>query len=265
MGVAGISRSPLVDRFELRERLGEGGMAVVYRAWDRTLGKEVALKRMHEIGAMQAHRLKAEFRARSALQHRSLVQLFELVIDGDDCFFTMELVEGTDLESWVRHGASGPPRVTSEGSPVVSEPRTATTVEGPERAGEPRSSGRAASHGRRPTLDSAALARLRAALSELCVGLSLLHDAAIVHRDVKPANVRVTPSGRVVLSISGSRQARRWGSPISRTPERPGTWLPSKSAPRGQRRRPISMPSVASSTSSWWATPRSADRCARTR
>ena len=67
----------LAQRFELRQKLGEGGMGVVYRAWDRTLGKEVALKRMLEIGATQAQRLKSEFRARSALQHKNLVQLFE--------------------------------------------------------------------------------------------------------------------------------------------------------------------------------------------
>ena len=82
-------------------------MGVVYRAFDRVLGKEVALKRMRELGAAQAMRLKSEFRARSALQHNGLVQLYDLVIDGDTCFFTMELVNGTDIASWVR-GAESP-------------------------------------------------------------------------------------------------------------------------------------------------------------
>src|SRR4051812_20053298 len=102
--------APLEERFDLRAKLGEGGMGVVYRAWDRALDKEVALKRVRgEVELPRARQLKAEFRARSALQHRNLVQLFELVIEGEDCFFTMELVDGTDLVSWVRGGAGARP------------------------------------------------------------------------------------------------------------------------------------------------------------
>ncbi len=113
------------DRFEVQGTLGEGGMGVVYRAWDRTLGKAVALKRMREIGAASVHRLKSEFRARSALQHKNLVQLYELVIDGDDCFFTMELIEGSDLEAWVRHGGSSGRSRCAGYVPAISTDREA--------------------------------------------------------------------------------------------------------------------------------------------
>ena len=111
-------------RFELRAKVGEGGMGIVYRAWDRTLGKEVALKRVREVDPARARQLKSEFRARSALQHKNLVQLFELVIDDDDCFLTMELVHGTDLTSWVRGGTSSAP---AEETPITAE----TVREGP--------------------------------------------------------------------------------------------------------------------------------------
>lgn len=203
----GATRESPSDRYELRERLGEGGMGIVYRAWDRTLGKEVALKRMLEMGATQAQRLKSEFRARSALQHKNLVQLFELVLDGDDCFFTMELVDGTDLATWVRHGLDAPEsserRSVSRVRSDSDDAPTVTAVEGRGRAPE-EDSARVSMRTPEPQpldapLDPAAVARLRAALTELCTGLAVLHDSGIVHRDVKPANVRVTPSGRVVL------------------------------------------------------------------
>ena len=231
----------LARRFELREKLGEGGMGVVFRAWDRTLGKEVALKRMLEVGASQVQRLKSEFRARSALQHKNLVQLFELVIDGDDCFFTMELVDGTDLGSWVRRG--GELRAeTSEMRPASHlppepepepaaepgrdpEPVTVTAHEG--RRGSSESarvtvrSAEPAQGPAEPPLDEAAVGRLRAALNELCNGLAVLHDASIVHRDVKPANVRVTPSGRVVLldfGLAATLQQQKPGTVVAGTP-----------------------------------------------
>jgi hypothetical protein len=203
MGGVGSPRSEsqeslLSGRFELRERIGEGGMGVVYRAWDRALGKEVALKRMHELGATHVQRLKSEFRARSALQHRNLVQLFELVVDGNDCFFTMELIDGTDLESWVRHGDAEVGPVSGRCS-SFERPKTATTVDDRDRGKREALIERRALQPRYAPLDEAGVVRLRAALAELCLGLSVLHDAAIIHRDIKPSNVRVTPSGRVVL------------------------------------------------------------------
>ena len=220
------------DRFEVQGTLGEGGMGVVYRAWDRTLGKAVALKRMREVGATSVHKLKSEFRARSALQHKNLVQLYELVIDGDDCFFTMELVEGTDLEAWVRHGGTpsdpvDPPDTAATDRHARPAGDTSTVAETP--AGltterEPSSSARP--HSPKSPLDVAGVARLRAAMAELCGGLAILHDAGVVHCDVKPANVRVTPDGRVVLvdfglAASADRSAGRVvaGTPRYMAPE----------------------------------------------
>jgi eukaryotic-like serine/threonine-protein kinase len=219
------------DRFEVQGTLGEGGMGVVVRAWDRALGKAVALKRMREVGATSVHKLKSEFRARSALQHKNLVQLYELVIDGDDCFFTMELIEGTDLEAWVRRGGSpneadSPVATTTEqGGRVASD--SPTVVETPASGAterEPSSSARPPSP--KAPLDAAGVARLRDAIVELCGGLAVLHDAGIVHHDVKPANVRVTLGGRVVLvdfglAASADRVAGRVvaGTPRYMAPE----------------------------------------------
>src|SRR5690349_7269965 len=87
----------LGTRFSLIEALGSGGMGIVYRAYDRELGHEVALKLLHVMSAQDRLRLKEEFRTLSELAHPNLVNLYELVVNECTCFFTMELVNGADF------------------------------------------------------------------------------------------------------------------------------------------------------------------------
>src|SRR5215468_10812848 len=79
------------SRFELRRVIGEGGMGVVYEAYDRERDMVVALKTVRELDAQSLYRLKTEFRARGDLDHRNLVRLGELFHDDGHWFFTMEL------------------------------------------------------------------------------------------------------------------------------------------------------------------------------
>jgi tetratricopeptide (TPR) repeat protein len=92
----------LPSRFQVMAELGRGGMGAVYRAYDRTAGHEVALKVLHGFSVEDRLRLKAEFRALSDIVHPNLVALHDLVIDDQACFFTMELVWGTDFASHIR-------------------------------------------------------------------------------------------------------------------------------------------------------------------
>ncbi len=92
-------------RFEVIRRIGEGGMGVVYEAMDVERGVRVALKTVLHRDADALARFKHEFRALQDIHHPNLVELGELVGDGDDVFFTMELVEGVDLLTWVRGDA----------------------------------------------------------------------------------------------------------------------------------------------------------------
>jgi predicted Ser/Thr protein kinase len=90
------------QRFEIVSPLGAGHLGYVYRALDRVLGTDVALKTLRELSPEQMYRIKTEFRAVSQLSHPNLVQLHELFVEHDACFFTMELVDGVDFVQTVQ-------------------------------------------------------------------------------------------------------------------------------------------------------------------
>ena len=90
------------ERFELRGLVGEGGMGLVYQAYDRERDLVVALKTLRAIDPDALYRLKTEFRARADLEHRNLVRLGELLHSGGHWFFTMELVDGVPFLEHVR-------------------------------------------------------------------------------------------------------------------------------------------------------------------
>jgi serine/threonine protein kinase len=93
------------ERFTLRRQLGAGGMGVVYEVHDQVRDEVVALKTLLRARAADIYRLKREFRSLADVAHPNLVSLYELVVDGADCFFTMELVHGVNLLEYVRGSA----------------------------------------------------------------------------------------------------------------------------------------------------------------
>jgi hypothetical protein len=92
----------VMDRFRLGERLGSGGMGVVYRAFDERLQREVAIKevRISDDGG----RVRREAQAAARLNHPAIVALYELGIDGDRALLVSELVHGATLDRLVRSG-----------------------------------------------------------------------------------------------------------------------------------------------------------------
>src|SRR5688572_197656 len=72
-------------------------MGVVYEAEDRERGQKVALKTIVNPDVEKVYQLKREFRVLADLSHPNLVALYDLVVDGGACFFTMELLDGVDL------------------------------------------------------------------------------------------------------------------------------------------------------------------------
>lgn len=174
-------------RFVIQRELGEGQFAVVYQARDRNTGKSVALKLLKDASRLdlaQLARFEREFSILSHVEHDNLVQLYELFLDDEDRFFTMELVEGSDLIAFIRADLqrpsrpSGPPRnmPLAFGQPIQEMGQSAYAPCTPE-----------------------GITRLRRTFSDLVSAVNAIHDAGLVHRDLRPHNVRVTPRGRLVL------------------------------------------------------------------
>jgi eukaryotic-like serine/threonine-protein kinase len=87
-------------RYVVIERVGSGGMAEVYRARDELLGREVALKVLHERFSQDrsfVERFKREAQAAANLNHPNIVSLFDYGADDDTYFIVMEFIDGKSL------------------------------------------------------------------------------------------------------------------------------------------------------------------------
>src|SRR5215831_17697131 len=148
----------LVGRYRIEEKLGEGGMGVVYRAFDTQLNRPVALKliRPDSAGSVARARLWREARAAAGLNHPHVCQVYEIGEDNGELFLTMELLDGEALSNRLSRG------------PIPCSEALEITV--------------------------AILAALEAA-----------HRGGLVHRDVKPSNVFLTPHGVKLLDFGLAR------------------------------------------------------------
>ncbi|HTM20606.1 MAG TPA: serine/threonine-protein kinase, partial [Kofleriaceae bacterium] len=89
-------------RFEIRDLLGEGGMGTVYRAWQRSIGREVAIKlidRRYARDLMAVKRFLREARLASQLSHPHTVSVFDFgQCEDGRLFIAMELIRGRTLQ-----------------------------------------------------------------------------------------------------------------------------------------------------------------------
>jgi hypothetical protein len=93
-------------RFQFIRELGHGGMGVVYEVYDGERGMRVALKTMHRLEPDDIVRCKREFRSLSRFNHPNVIHLYELVAEGDELCFTMEVVDGRHIVSYVCRDAA---------------------------------------------------------------------------------------------------------------------------------------------------------------
>ena len=91
----------LQDRYEILEKIGSGGMADVYKAMCHTLNRLVAIKVLKdEFSSNESfvNRFKLEAQAAARLTHPNIVNVFDVVDEGDIHYIVMELMEGITLK-----------------------------------------------------------------------------------------------------------------------------------------------------------------------
>src|SRR3569833_658343 len=85
------------ERYQLGPKLGEGGMGIVYRATDRTLGRDVAIKLIRGGNPTLALRLLKEARAQARIDHPGVCRVYDVGEIGGRGYIALQLVEGESL------------------------------------------------------------------------------------------------------------------------------------------------------------------------
>ena len=97
------------ERYEIRGKIGQGGVGAVYRAYDTQLRREVAIKRVlaeggYEDAETATKNLLKEATALSSVQHPHICTVYDAGIDKEGPYVVMELINGKTLDEMVERG-----------------------------------------------------------------------------------------------------------------------------------------------------------------
>src|SRR3990172_3959294 len=105
-GLTALTQGSVIGkRYEILSPLGKGGMGMVYKAYDRELEEQVAIKVLRaefaNTGEM-AKRFRHEIKLARKVSHRNVCRIHDYGEDGGVRFISMEFIEGTDLKQLIR-------------------------------------------------------------------------------------------------------------------------------------------------------------------
>jgi WD40 repeat protein/serine/threonine protein kinase len=185
-----------IGPYRLIAELGRGGQGTVWLAEDSRIARRVALKLLPpSFGALSTERrrrLQREAELISRLAHPSICSIYEAQIDGDTPYLAMRFVEGETLAAAIA-------RARSAGSAELGRIEL-------------------------PPTTSVAVRELLQLFERAARALHAAHEAGVVHRDVKPANLMLAPDGEpVILDFGIARDERADGSALTLSGEVFGT------------------------------------------
>src|SRR5687768_1834760 len=111
------SRVPSLTKYDMLEELGHGGMATVYRAHDKRLSRDVAIKVLHphlRESREIAHRFSVEAKAVAKLRHPNIVEVFDVSSEEEtEQYLVVELVRGPTLRKLLQERGAMPPEIAA--------------------------------------------------------------------------------------------------------------------------------------------------------
>lgn len=119
---AGSAIGTMIGEYELRQEIGRGGMGVVYRAFQASLERTVALKMIPNAAfaaAQDLARLRAEALAAARLSHPNIVPVYEVGEHNGQPWFSMQFIEGTTLSQRLMSGPMKPREAAALLVPIV--------------------------------------------------------------------------------------------------------------------------------------------------
>lgn len=233
-----IAAGATLGDFVIERQIGAGGMGLVYRARQISVNRAVALKVLppHLRHSQSARtRFQREVEAAARLRHPNIVAVYTAGEDDYAVYFAMELIEGPPLSDLIDELRRHPPpelhacetprkNAAAAGANTLASARDATTQSlgtGVARSGRsernPASQELLLGNG-----DRGYFASIAELVANVATGLEYAHSMQVVHRDVKPSNLLMSPDGRVHISDFGlARVAHEPG--LTRTGEVMGT------------------------------------------